>query len=394
MTTSSMFPGVIELLRLAETQQRHAAELARATGEHFNIFHILRVGRLEVTTHSPMLAQLLNPQGDHGQGAAFLRLFLSRFVITGFNADTAKVEMEYHVGEVTEDSGGRIDILIRDGKGGMILIENKIYAGDQPNQMARYRDFGPQAHLFYLTLDGREPSNIKAVPDLRCISYAAHILAWLKDCRKEVACVHTVRETISQYIHLLQELTHQNTSARMNQEIVKAVTQDTTGASYLAYASLQKASGEVRKAIIAKVNAQLATIGRDLGLETLESFVADSRAGDNWFYTTSAMKAQNLKFGLRCADRDYRNFAFGFAYIKWEWRSPLDAARLKEAFLHKPLANDFWHAYEGCAQRRDWDDETMAAIISGEFAPELDALIRKLSKVADNASKTLPVQTA
>jgi hypothetical protein len=150
-------PRTLELLRFTATQQRHADALAQATGEHFNIFQILRVGHLEVKTHSPILGELLNPKGRHGQGAAFLRLFLARFEVREFDTETATVKLEYHVGQITEKSGGRIDIVVKDSKGAAIVIENKIYAGDQDNQMMRYREVYPHAELFYLTLDGREP---------------------------------------------------------------------------------------------------------------------------------------------------------------------------------------------------------------------------------------------
>ena len=53
MSTASNTPRVMELLRFVETQQRHTDALAKATGERFNIFQIMRVGHLEVTTHSP-----------------------------------------------------------------------------------------------------------------------------------------------------------------------------------------------------------------------------------------------------------------------------------------------------------------------------------------------------
>ena len=43
--------------------------------------------------------------------------------------------------------------MVKDGKGATILIENKIGAGDQDNQMKRYREFDPKANLFYLTLE-------------------------------------------------------------------------------------------------------------------------------------------------------------------------------------------------------------------------------------------------
>src|SRR5208283_235963 len=94
MANASISPRVLELLRFTESHNRHTEALARATGEHFNIFHILRVGHLEVTTHSPILGELLNPKGKHGQGAAFLRLFLAQFDIHGFDPESEKAKMD------------------------------------------------------------------------------------------------------------------------------------------------------------------------------------------------------------------------------------------------------------------------------------------------------------
>ena len=59
--------------------------------------------------------------------------------------ERAKVNMEYHIGAITDKSGGRIDIVTKDRKAAVILIENKIYAGDQDNQMTRYREFDRRA---------------------------------------------------------------------------------------------------------------------------------------------------------------------------------------------------------------------------------------------------------
>ena len=48
---------------------------AKLTGENFNIFDVLKLSTSEVRTHSAFLAELLNPEGSHGQGDIFLRLF-------------------------------------------------------------------------------------------------------------------------------------------------------------------------------------------------------------------------------------------------------------------------------------------------------------------------------
>lgn len=147
-------------------------------GDCFNIFEIMRAQHDEVTTHSAMLASLLNPNGSHGAGCVFLDLFMEHVVTPlvkgessngnsfSFDMANSKTKVEYQIGDKTNDfeEGGRIDILIEneDSKKA-IIIENKIYAGDQKKQLYRYYKFaekyGPGNYiLLYLTLDGHEPS--------------------------------------------------------------------------------------------------------------------------------------------------------------------------------------------------------------------------------------------
>ena len=68
----------LDLLQFTETHLRHAEQLAQVTGEHFNIFKILGIARREVQTHSPILGELLNPNGCHGQKDLFLQLFFDQ----------------------------------------------------------------------------------------------------------------------------------------------------------------------------------------------------------------------------------------------------------------------------------------------------------------------------
>ena len=55
-------------------------------------------------------------------------------------------------------------------------------------------------------------------------------------------------ETITQYIRLIKELTKQNTSTRMNQELTKAVLVDKE--SFQGYTALYKVYQDVRATII------------------------------------------------------------------------------------------------------------------------------------------------
>lgn len=51
------------------------SEEANRQGERFNIFRIFKNHRSELV-HSRFLGQMLNPRGSHGEGDAFLDVFL------------------------------------------------------------------------------------------------------------------------------------------------------------------------------------------------------------------------------------------------------------------------------------------------------------------------------
>jgi len=210
-------------------------EIAKITGENFNIFKILRLETNEVRVHSNILAELLNPLGSHEQGNIFLKLFLEQTKLKDFDFDceNANVEVEKHIGYISEDrtSGGNIDIFMTDKDKNTVIIENKIYAGDQENQLLRYFNFGKEYcgkpdkfKLIYLTLDGKDASglsksNLTEGKDYIRISYKIEIKIWLEECRKHAASHPMLRETISQYINLIKVLTNQTINNNMSNEI-------------------------------------------------------------------------------------------------------------------------------------------------------------------------------
>jgi hypothetical protein len=382
-------PCALELLSFTEVHQRHTEALARATGEHFNIFQILRVGHLEVKTHSPILGELLNPNGHHGQGPTFLHLFVSKFKIKGFDADseTATMELEHHVRQVEEKSSGRIDIVVKDGKGATIFIENKIYAGDQEDQLERYRNSDKEAHLFYLTLDGREPSNLSAVQlegiQCECISYNKDVLTWLKDCRKEAACLPGVRETISQYIHLIEELTNQSTTARMNNELITEIlkTKEKHAAFYTLYEGLEA----VRATLIARLDAELGDIANAKGLTRGEPIRDLYKKNHGFYFRTKGLEQRNLQIGFAFDKNYYGDFYFGFAKISDKQPCPVEAqllAALKEKFPEAERT-DAWPASAYWEEPyRNWKQEAFEAIRSRQFEEDLKSKLDMLTQIA------------
>lgn len=228
---------------------RQFETIAELTGENFNIFKILKLAANEVRTHSAFLAELLNPNGTHGRGTVFIREFVEMLKVKAkilhndstdkenlqinFDSENVKkVEVERWLGYKSDIAGGYIDILLTDNKTKHIIIENKIYAVDQENQLQRYHQFDPSAPLVYLTLNGKCPSNLstsdeKEIEEIKanliCISYQDDILEWLKSCKKYTVDHPLLRETFSQYINLIKHLTHQTMKDDEKAEIVSTI---------------------------------------------------------------------------------------------------------------------------------------------------------------------------
>lgn len=100
-------------------------------GELFNVFNILGLESKEVRLHSALLAELLSPNGMSGVGNAFQKAFLAILGLPENYIVDGKVSVELSIGTTTDSERGRIDIIMEDGNHA-IIIENKIYAQDQP----------------------------------------------------------------------------------------------------------------------------------------------------------------------------------------------------------------------------------------------------------------------
>lgn len=218
---------------------------AQKRGEKFNVFEILGMQSNETRLHSAIIAELLNPEGNHGLGAEPLRTFVTEVCndsLADFKCDNAKVFIEYNIGRVEADydAGGRIDIVIKDGDGKAIIIENKIYAGDQPKQISRYNKFANDTfgksnyQLFYLTLDGHSASEfsvqvsededkLEEGHDYYALSYREDIIKWLNQCRSLAIDKPAVREVLGQYIQTLNKLTVNDMTKSEQEQLYKAL---------------------------------------------------------------------------------------------------------------------------------------------------------------------------
>ncbi len=186
--------------------------LASAIAPGFTIFDFVRTDEVGL---SMCFASLLDPQGRHGQGAAYLHLFLSELGCKEddgwyLNLDAARVAVEARANELR-----RFDIEILLGGRRAIVIENKPWAGDQPLQLSDYarqlsRTCTPGGwKLVYVSsgapsevsISSDEASTYQAAGNLKLISF--HALArWLglcAQCTKPIA-VRLFIEQLEQFI--------------------------------------------------------------------------------------------------------------------------------------------------------------------------------------------------
>ena len=209
-----------KILKLVEKDRRLQAQRIK-NGDTFNVFSILGLQSYEVRTHSAFIGELLSPTGSHGCNDKLLAAFLKSVPALAdfvFNTKNAEVTLEASIGltNKTMTEGGRIDLLIKSGNK-VIVIENKIYAKDETNQIKRYQNFCQQYddyRLLYLNLDGIEPSEDSTVDmvldeDYHIISYSEDILCWLEQCKKICKDQKLAFSSIVQYSNLIKELTNQ-----------------------------------------------------------------------------------------------------------------------------------------------------------------------------------------
>lgn len=86
--------------------------------------------------------------------------------------------------------------------------------------------------IYYLTLDQHEPTEESVstsgkypelVEKVQCISYGSEIIEWLKECAKESYAKPILRESINQYINLLQKMTNNESSVSERIELMNIV---------------------------------------------------------------------------------------------------------------------------------------------------------------------------
>lgn len=340
---------VEQLLKNVAILLKHKKEKEILLGESFNVFSVLGVEYYENNTHSAFIAELLNPEGSHKKGNVFLKLFLNEIHYAGdLNPDTASVKKEFVIGKINpeEKSGGRIDILIEDGRN-IISIENKINAGDRECQIERYCNYLPEQNtVYYLTKHGTEPEVFsKGVLEdgehFFTISYKEHILNWMSECFKECSGNPILRETIRQYIVLIKRIT--NTMENKEQEeLIKMMLENFEAASYISknFDKTHRLIGEeIRKRVIEKLKDK---IGEEYTVIPGSNAI-NSKYSQIWIYSKN-FENSLVYYGVESFSGEGNHggkIFIGVRNLKQDPKSPIENLRYKKKWNEEKFPEVF-----------------------------------------------------
>lgn len=201
--------------------QIRSEERLKAQHGRFNIFTTLLAAHDEVRLHTRFIHELLDPKGTHDCGDHFLQLFFKtlkeRPAIDTENLPDREpwdtyCETPFLVGKEVRKSQGQLDLLLESDTH-LLIIENKIWAKEQEDQVGRYVDYlesrmPKKGRVLYLTLDGKAAVTHQGKPYLR-ISYREHIMDWLERCLLATYDIIPINQVLIQYKQLVKQLTGQ-----------------------------------------------------------------------------------------------------------------------------------------------------------------------------------------
>ncbi len=200
---------------LDETRKEMNVYLAKK----FNVFKYVSPNENKI---SDIIADFLNPEGDHGQGALFLEEFI-KILKAPTDVETLVGNKVSIIRENATDGilnpQRRIDILVKFQQSPFLLgIENKPSAMDQPAQLSDYADHlnvksGGEFFLVYLSGNGSEPSensiaptrlsNLKSQNRFATLSYRNQLVNWLVSCKRKCEA-EKIRWFIQDFIEYIE----------------------------------------------------------------------------------------------------------------------------------------------------------------------------------------------
>ncbi|WP_349294446.1 PD-(D/E)XK nuclease family protein [Saprospira grandis] len=271
-------------------------------------------------------------------------------------------------------------------------MENKIRASEQENQLMRYFTFiqkngHADAILLYLTLNGCESidKTLSTGKEYTAISYATHILQWLESCTQLAANHPTLRETIVQYVQLIQKLTNQHSNQLMNKEIAAVILKNSSNLK--AFFDLQGMGPYIKDQLIKKLEEDITEFCRSSGKVELSKFNLSYKEYTGFEIHNDFLRSKNLAICFEFDLANLSDFCLGFIYI--DQNKPTNKQyikKLQEEFIStfgKHQSSAFWPSYISMPKYTNWDEQTFLAIQDGSF---LKAIIESINKLLECAA--------
>ena len=253
----------------------------------FNLLSIIEKDRDEAHIHSKIIYNLLSQNWGKKDKETFLTLFLKEIGIEDENIYDKNWEVTREKAFDLDTIKGRLDFEIK-SKDCMYIIEMKIDAGDQPEQLIRYQKFAKEQHkkykIFYLTLDGHnaskksigEEENLEENEKVEYIniSFQGEILNWLENCLKLVEGKENKSACINQYIASINKILGEK-EIKIKDNILKS-TEDIKTAITI-YEKLNDKLQKVLKNFFEELNKKLKNKLKDITSKPIynESYIKD-----------------------------------------------------------------------------------------------------------------------
>lgn len=390
--------SILKQISRIVAKEKALHEEKKQCGEYYNIFKTLGLQTSEVRLHSAFLAELLNPEGAHGLKGKFLQAFLKDIILKiepfssfEFETSSTKVFVEKYIGEITNNgtNGGRLDLLIEDGKGKAIIIENKIYAGDQYNQMLRYHHYANDKFgegnylLLYLTLEQSSPSEHSTGNEkinYVCINYKNHIVKWLEHCMELSTRHPLVRETIQQYINNMKDIL--NIMEESNKkELFKLLAENNEET----FAIINNAEEYKHYIYDTYVKPELKKESEESGLIFEECKIFDYKKDKGFFFYKKEWKSAAICMWSEYTDN--KGFYWG---VSQRTGPCLEVKKIKLDFLDNNPTESWPYGWGRLEQYKDWDVKTYSAMIKGRYTKYIMEKVKEILKEIEKKQLSMP----
>lgn len=378
----------------------------------FNIFQTIANPYDEMNLHSKFIYTILN---EKKYGYKFLLSFLKNIGLdlAGIDKSSIKIEREKAV------SDGRLDLYIKfraNDELYSIAIENKIYAGDQNKQLDRYLAYldainkGKEKYLYYLTLDGHDPSsescsNLSKVIN---ISYSENILNWIGEAISISAKEAKLREVLVQYEELLEKICGKDIDYTMEIKDYILKNADNYDFAKSLETGLAEARVELQHKFWKRLEARLEEhLSREYGLDMSKVDKTKEIGTSNKWYSLNLIKKKSRYFGIIYNLGNFknlgdlylkveieRNLIFGIRNVESHIENTLEYSNMLDIFKQNNFiltSHDSWLSYKHVKDLKgnrfdlyDIDKDFAETIINDE---KLDSLISSCIEQIDGLLK-------